>query len=280
MFLSLLRIDIGGDPERPRPGRSWLRNLYRVHQRLCMGFPSRSRREEDPLFLAPFKPEDFPELNCLADQPPSMIERRVLESIHAPRNSERGFLFRIEQAQGTSVPILVQSAIRPEWDYAFHNAAHFLAAPPQIRPFEPQFRQNQRLRFRLLANPVRKVSRKSLTARGEAFDEAWIGKDVPVPETELRTWLERRVEPNWRAAKNSEDKQSRPGFRVVDVTAIQTGYVYVTKNDEASAGRRRRSARYDGVLEVTDVACFLNTLVKGIGPGKAFGFGLLSVAPV
>ena len=40
------------------------------------------------------------------------------------------------------------------------------------------------------------------------------------------------------------------------------------------------SVLFDGLLRVTDTDAFLRTLVRGIGPGKAFGFGLLSVAPV
>ncbi len=40
MYLSSLLIDVGDNPDRPRPGRLWLRNLYHVHQRLCMAFPS------------------------------------------------------------------------------------------------------------------------------------------------------------------------------------------------------------------------------------------------
>ena len=40
VYLSRLMIDIGNDPTRERPGRLWLRNLYHVHQRLCMAFPS------------------------------------------------------------------------------------------------------------------------------------------------------------------------------------------------------------------------------------------------
>ena len=35
---------------------------------------------------------------------------------------------------------------------------------------------------------------------------------------------------------------------------------------------------FDGRLVVTDAALFRQTLVQGIGSGKAFGFGLLSVA--
>jgi len=37
---------------------------------------------------------------------------------------------------------------------------------------------------------------------------------------------------------------------------------------------------FEGVLRVEDSQAFREALERGIGPGKAFGFGLLSVAPV
>ena len=61
---------------------------------------------------------------------------------------------------------------------------------------------------------------------------------------------------------------------------IQPGYVYLNKTRDPAKGQRLRSARFDGILEVTDPAAFAATIAAGIGPAKAFGFGLLSVAPV
>ena len=40
------------------------------------------------------------------------------------------------------------------------------------------------------------------------------------------------------------------------------------------------AVRFDGVLVVTDRAAFKTTVANGIGSGKAFGLGLLSLAPV
>ena len=40
------------------------------------------------------------------------------------------------------------------------------------------------------------------------------------------------------------------------------------------------AVRFDGFLRVTDAGAFRETLTRGIGSGKAYGFGLLSVAPV
>ena len=36
---------------------------------------------------------------------------------------------------------------------------------------------------------------------------------------------------------------------------------------------------FDGLLTITDTASFQRILVAGLGSGKAFGFGLLSIAP-
>ena len=53
-------------------------------------------------------------------------------------------------------------------------------------------------------------------------------------------------------------------------------------------GRKRDAGRdhstthfaviFEGLLRITDTNAFLQTLVQGIGPAKAFGFGLLSLA--
>lgn len=248
MWLSRLKIDVGDDPTRERPGRSWLHNLYHVHQRLCMAFPSGPRKSDDPQFLKPFNPDDFGK-----------------GQVHVNRAHDSGFLFRIDPQPGARVVILVQSALEPDWEYAFRNAGYLLAAPPQVKHFDPSFEAGQRLRFCLVANPTRRLSKHSLGADGRPIDKG-IGKRVPVPSSRLFDWLARRAE--------------TAGFSVkVDSTCVQPGYVYVNKTRNGE-GQRLRSVRYEGVLGVTDPTRFQQTIVRGIGSGKAFGFGLLSVAPV
>lgn len=259
MFLSCLLIDLGNNPDRPRPGRLWLRNLYHVHQRLCMAFPSAERISDDANFLKPFKPEDFGN-----------------GQVHKKRNATSGFLFRIDPLPKARAVIVVQSAVNPNWDYAFQNAGYLLAARPEVKAFKPDFRQGQRLWFRLVANPTKKIDTIKKEER-ERFKEDGCeedlkmkkgrhGRRVPVPVDELFGWLSRRAE----------------GFGfIVDErsVAIQPGYIYMNKSRD-NQGQRLRSVRYEGVLEVTNPVDFKETLIRGIGPGKAFGFGLLSVAPI
>ncbi|MGO9620488.1 MAG: type I-E CRISPR-associated protein Cas6/Cse3/CasE [Desulfobaccales bacterium] len=261
MFLSRLIIDLGDNPDRPRPGRLWLRNLYQVHQRLCMAFPSPSRKSDDADFLKSFKPEEFGN-----------------SQVHVTRQADSGFLFRLDPLPGGRAVILVQSALRPDWDYAFHNAGYLLAAPPEMKSFDLYFTKGQSLLFRLVANPTRRLSRHSLEADGQPVKEKSIGKRVPVPDNQLFDWLARRAE--------------AAGFSVKeDCTKVQPGYIYFKKpkkpvdlpedgqkKEQKEEQSRMRSVRYDGILKVTDPARIQETIIHGIGPGKAFGFGLLSLA--
>ncbi len=241
MFLSCLLIDTGENPDRPRPGRLWLRNAYRIHQRLCMGFPSAHRLKADGEFLHPFTPEDF-----------------GLGHVHAARAMHAGFLFRVDALGRGRAAVLVQSAHEPNWDYAFQNARHLLAAPPAVRVWDPQVGVGQRFRFRLRANAVRRIA-----PREPGRD----GPRVPVPPTDehMKAWMERRA--------------VHAGFSVDEFETIVPGYVYMNKSLERSAGVRLRSVLYTGTLTISDLGAFRQILARGIGPGKAFGFGLLSIAP-
>lgn len=268
MYLSYLLINSGDNPDRPRPGRLWLRNVYRVHQRLCMGFPSAERKEHDPLFLQPYKPGRFPEDHYLADKKKLEMPENILKQVHSQRDSQNGFLFRIDPLPAGRAVIIVQSAIEPDWDYAFRNAMHLLAAPPQIKPYDPHFQDRQLLIFRLLANPTRKRDKEN---RPEGRNN-W-GRRVPVLRNEIEAWLTARA--------------GRYGFSVESFDNVQTGYITAFKNknddsqitDEETEGRLKRFfyARYEGKLRVNAPDSFRNAIIQGIGPAKGFGFGLLSV---
>ncbi len=247
MYLSHLLIDAGDNPDRPRPGRLWLRNAYRVHQRLCMAFPSSVSKTNDPAFLQPYRPGSVQETS--PDRP----------VVHVRRNAEHNFLFRMDPHPGGRMVILVQSALQPDWDYAFQNSRFLLATAPECKAFQPAYSSGQRLRFRLVANPTKKVDTKS-SADGKRNN----GRRVPLPADQFNEWLVRRSE--------------KSGFTVnQDSLVAQRGFVYVNKKPQ-DKGQSLVSVRYEGTLQVADYERFHQTLIQGIGPAKAFGFGLLSVA--
>jgi len=280
MYLSHLLIDVGGNPDRPRPGRRWLGNIYHVHQRLCMAFPSEARVQRDGDFLQPFKEEDFPLLRNPDAKPED------------PRHS---FLFRIDNSTKENSPraiILVQSAFKPDWHYAFHNANAFLAAPPECKPYDPTFTAKQELRFRIRINLSKKgktskdgadlrTPRNGTDKKGRPKDQ---GKRVSL------TWDEDQgpdeAIQDWFAGKGEHH-----GFALRDFHLLQVGWVTgyrpgkktpCDEHDDGHPERRMkfRSALLEGTLTVTDAAALQQVIASGIGSAKAFGFGLMSLLPL
>ncbi len=130
-------------------------------------------------------------------------------------------------------------------------------------PFLERLGTGQRWVFRLTGNPVRSV----------AAGPGQRGKVVPhVTARQQLTWLLERAE--------------RHGFSLGDP---EDPTVQVTRRDrnafdksEASGPRRRATitrAQFDGILTVQDPDLLREALTQGIGRAKAYGCGLLTLAP-
>jgi CRISPR system Cascade subunit CasE len=313
MYLSCLLINVGTNPDRPRPGRLWLRNLYRVHQRLAMAFPTDPRKEGDKQFLKPYKSDDFPE------DKPAIEVLNGRGDIHEERSDENGFLFRIDhgvEREESALPpvLLVQSAKRPGWDYAFGlkaglrdpetgkpvgNAGCLLAASPETKRIEYEatwaeglrvrvwssvpndgiprpaeadrefiLKKDEELKFRLNANPTRRLANGPFEGHRVS-----VGRG---PQAILG-WLARKGEEGGFKLIFEKTKEDwDPRWRIV------TGMTRAWKEADDGDKRKEMSFAYanvDGVLAITDAQAFAKTLRTGVGPAKAFGFGLLSLDP-
>lgn len=157
-------------------------------------------------------------------------------------------LFRREGAQldGSEV-VLVQTRTPPMWTGLTVEPRYF-AAPPETKCFAPAFRTGQRLGFRLRANPTLKRNSKRYGLYEEHEQIAWLQRKAKEGGFAVETALPIIEQRSLRAPR----KGSMMEFLAV---------------------------RYDGLLRVTDPHRFPETLASGLGSGKAFGFGLLSVAP-
>lgn len=200
---------------------------------------------------------------------------------------EFGVLFRaeVDDLRGM-VKVYVQSRIEPNWpflngmdDYLCTDAEMLGYEHKDIMPALRKIRSGQVLSFRLRANPTKRIAKQ---------DEPMKGKRVAVGrEDEQIEWLLR---------KGQAAGEGVPGgfeFLVKEVEGVNGKVRLVplvnVRCEGKKTGRKRDGARgeatthlsvlFDGLLRVTDTNAFLETLVRGIGAGKAFGFGLLSVAP-
>lgn len=125
--------------------------------------------------------------------------------------------------------------------------------------------------FRLTANPVRRVRLDHLAPSGQPGPGALVGKRVGHVTVGRQTdWLVTRASKLGFALPLSE------GLPQLAVTSRQ-------KRQFAHGPRGRVTitmATFDGVLTVEDPAALRRALVGGIGPGKAFGCGLMTLARV
>ena len=174
------------------------------------------------------------------------MHRTLLNAFPESLPHDERVLYRIEQ--GTLEPIirvLVQSQVEPDWDSVPRLRNRYLLDDPEVRQIDVQVTNNERLRFRLQANP---------TVKRDGKRHALYADDV------LLAWLQR--------------KGDQHGFSVgpLDTQIAKLGKKH---------GKRRQqvwhAVQFDGVLTVTDVTSFAEAIQTGIGSAKAFGFGLLSI---
>lgn len=131
--------------------------------------------------------------------------------------------------------------------------------------------------FRLTANPV-----KSLHRPGQR------GKPVPhVTEAQQIAWLDERAGRHGfelRRVPSSGAEGSCAGEGMPDVRVTGREDLSFAKRDTTGSGRRRqvtlRRVRFDGTLRVLDAEAVRAALVQGIGRGKAYGCGVLTLRPV
>jgi CRISPR system Cascade subunit CasE len=154
-----------------------------------------------------------------------------------------------------TIHILVQSPQLPDWRRLDDGA---LTTPAETWAVDLAHTAGQQLHFELHAAPSRTVRRT---------DGRRQRRTLHSPEEQL-DWLQRHGE--------------RGGYRI---DHADTGWLAQLRSEEKSQPAAQRVSvhdvfvirpvRYTGQLIVTDPDLFSQTLVDGVGPGKAYGCGLL-----
>jgi CRISPR system Cascade subunit CasE len=201
-----------------------------------------------------------------------------------PEREPGRVLFRVEgERPGVRPVVLVQSDSPPDWGRVREVAPQYFLAPPLFKEVEPSFTTGQRLRFRLRANPTKKVATFSQAERlGGSSDRDGHSKNgrrlALLTEEEQVAWLLHkgdqagfRIPGGW--VTGTEGRRVA-NFRV---EVIREGLVRCGK--EGHSAGRFYSVRFEGLLEVTDPEKLRSAVADGIGTAKGFGFGLLSLAP-
>lgn len=208
------------------------------------------------------------------------LHRTIMKGFgqHSDKNAREqfGVLFRLDvNERQNTINLLVQSAARPDWDclpadYLAQTEAANLSVRDDLAEKYANLENGVELMFRLRANPT-----KRLYAEVEAKERnpKKRGNRVALfKEAEQIAWL--------------RQKSENGGFRLVEVQIRQAApnnkIVVRRAKDETptnvSADMTFTAILFEGTLQITDAARFKQSLADGIGQGKAYGFGLLSVA--
>lgn len=199
---------------------------------------------------------------------------RTMMSAGRTARADSGILYRVESDVRTGrVMLYVQSRVQPDWSRLPRDYLIAARPDPEVKYIAESYeaiRDGMLLAFRLRANPTRKVDTKS-GPDGRRRN----GRRVPLrTKQEHVQWLIR--------------KGMTGGFAVLDVHCVfeptELGKKIHASEDKGVGSTVYRlvlgSALFDGHLSVTDATTFRTTLEAGIGSGKAYGFGWLSVAPL
>ncbi|MDR2975154.1 MAG: type I-E CRISPR-associated protein Cas6/Cse3/CasE [Propionibacteriaceae bacterium] len=201
-------------------------------------------------------------------------------------------LWRIDLDPGGPAWLYILSESEPSL-VGLDEQIGFPDRPPawQTRPYDgllSRLAEGQLWSFRLVANPVRTVTHDRASATRDLS-----GKRVGhVTSRQQASWLigadaytdcpPVEIPPGLPSAQDT--RAARNGF---DVPLDDLGCAQVVVSDRRSLSLHKRdsdkpitlvTARFDGVLRITDVAKLRHALTHGIGHAKAFGCGLLTLA--
>jgi CRISPR system Cascade subunit CasE len=224
---------------------------------------------------------------------PQVVHAMVQQGIATQPVTERT-LWRWEHSNPHQPHLLVLTETRPDWMHIAEQAGwthadgeHFL-----IRDYQPLFDQlalGREFAFKLTANPVQntrnpikptpaqaervaqdpKIRGHRLGHRTAAHQLAWLLKKqercgFTIPVTTL-----------------PEGDDGTEPVRVPNVRVIARDIVRFKKGKDRNAPSVSLAvATFEGVLTVSDTVALRATLLNGIGPAKAYGCGLLTLAPL
>jgi CRISPR system Cascade subunit CasE len=165
----------------------------------------------------------------------------VLPGLNGHARETFEVLYRVEGRD-----LLLQSAVKPDLLKLPSGCCEIVGFGGQDHD---GIRHNDEYRFRLQANPSRRISATRKVVHLKT-------------QREWMEWIERRA--------------TDAGFDLLEVQATAIGIPPVYGH-QRQTGRRitHHTVEYRGRLRVTDVDVFRRTLRQGIGKGKAYGLGLL-----
>jgi CRISPR system Cascade subunit CasE len=180
--------------------------------------------------------------------------QRVWQAFGARDGKARDFLIRVDRKEEAYRVIILSGSVPKKPDWCPTDCFGTKTIPDD-------YFQYARYRFSLLVNPTKKLRVDNPDGTRKKN-----GRRTPiVKREELLMWLQRKAE----AGGFSVDPES--------LRILPRGREYFHKPD---AHGTHNAIEFQGELVVRDAAQFRATVAAGLGSAKAFGFGLLTIAPI
>ncbi|MBX6389146.1 MAG: type I-E CRISPR-associated protein Cas6/Cse3/CasE [Frankia sp.] len=219
---------------------------------------------------------------------PEKMHAAVLGGIARQPVTER-VLWRLDTQQHRA-ELLVLTDSRPSWDHIIEQAGWTNAEDPQalVRDYQPlldRIQLGREFGFRLRANPVAATRNPaSPSARQKERLAAPRPRGVRVPHRTVAhqlDWLTSRID-KWGFALLTSPDDPAGELPAVRLSARERLVFFKNGRDTAASARRvvLSTATFDGALRVTDPDRARQTLLNGVGAAKAYGCGLLTLAPL
>ncbi|MFC5940372.1 type I-E CRISPR-associated protein Cas6/Cse3/CasE [Micromonospora harpali] len=201
---------------------------------------------------------------------PQAMHAAVLSGFPRPEDHTRDdarTLWRVDQRRDRQVVLYIVSPTEPELTHLVEQAGWPRSSESwETRPYDrllDSLEKGQRWAFRLTANPSRTGRKTENSPTTQRFGQ--------VTATQQIEWLTSRAERHGFAIARQADGE-------LNLVTYDRQVRRFTRNH----GQRPVTlvtATYDGVLDIEDPALFRNVLTRGIGHARAYGCGLLTLAP-
>lgn len=180
--------------------------------------------------------------------------QRVWQAFKGRDTDKRDFLSRLDEVD-EAYRLLILSPAQPQKpDWCPTDCFQSKAIPED-------FFSCERYRFSLLANPTKKHVKVDENGKARST-----GKRVALTKREdLIRWMQRKAEAG--------------GFDIGDTENLRTVPKPRSYFEKKGMHGVHYAVEFQGTLTITDEAQFRSTFNTGIGSAKAFGFGLLAIAP-
>lgn len=173
-------------------------------------------------------------------------------------------LWRVDSSGPTSLLYIV-SPRKPDLTHLVEQAGWPATSTWLTRDYQPlldSLASGQRWGFRLTANVTISKRLAEDAKRSKRYGHVTV--------TQQQDWFIARAKSLGFSVPTNKDESKQLAIHDRQVKQFRRQDQQVTLS----------TATFDGVLEITDAAALRTALVSGIGPAKAYGCGLLTLAPV